>query len=190
MLKEEFEAMTNIFPSDNAYELIQNAYYFFDGDKSAFCEAYRNNNEHLAERIQEEISAKEKKQEEFILSLQNQVQSLKQELEKAMEWKPYRMESHYTDEEYLHLSTASFVEFLSDERAKEILSDWFGFRKESVTIQTELPIYEENRYHKLRKVGSIERKPCYAASDWYYIAFDCAGFQYEVCNDNLYLVSR
>ena len=62
---------------------------------------------------------------------------------------------------------------MSDEKAKDLLYEWYGFAKEKIKIHRTLPRYEVNRHRQLRKVGEIDRAPLYNATDWNYIRFDC-----------------
>ena len=52
MMLEEFEKRTGYFPTLEEYEAIEQAYMSFDGDKDAFCKAYKKNEGGLAEKIQ------------------------------------------------------------------------------------------------------------------------------------------
>lgn len=52
MLIQEFEQRTGYYPSAKEYAVIEQAYYTFDGDKDAFCKAYKGNKDGLAQRIQ------------------------------------------------------------------------------------------------------------------------------------------
>ncbi len=56
MMIEEFEKRTGFYPTLIQYEAIERAYMDFDGDKDAFCKAYKKNANGMAERIQREVN--------------------------------------------------------------------------------------------------------------------------------------
>ena len=56
MMLEEFEKRTGFYPTLVQYEAIERAYMDFDGDKDAFCKAYKKNADGIAERIQREVN--------------------------------------------------------------------------------------------------------------------------------------
>ena len=114
-----------------------------------------------------------------------QVERLTAQLERELEWKEYEMEENVKQEDYENLIKQSDTRYLSDDEAKEILYDWYGFAKEKVTIHNSVPKYEVNRHRQLRRIGDIERRAAYNATDWNYIRFDCGAMTYELHNDNL-----
>ena len=76
---------------------------------------------------------------------------------------------------------------MSDEQAKDLLYNWYGFARDKIKICHNVPVYEVNRHRLLRKVGELDRPPLYNATDWNYIRFDCGCMGYELYNDNLRL---
>ena len=54
MLKEEFEQRTSFYPDQALYSIIEKHYMEFNGDKDAFCKAYKKNADGFAEKIQRE----------------------------------------------------------------------------------------------------------------------------------------
>ncbi len=101
MLLEEFERLTNIYPTPDLYTAIESAYTEFDGDKKAFCKAYQKNEDGIAERVQRratrahfgavhayanDIACRNTE----IENLRQEMERLKAELEKEQEWKPYK----------------------------------------------------------------------------------------------------
>lgn len=111
------------------------------------------------------------------------IERLKQQLEREQEWKPFVDTDNYPQVRYDELRKCGRV--MTDDEAKEILYDWYGFAKEKITIHHSVPKYEVNRHRQLRKVGEIERLPLYEATDWNYIRFDCGCMSYELVNDQL-----
>lgn len=118
---------------------------------------------------------------------EKEIDSLKQQLDAELEWKDYEITENVRQDDYDKLVKQSGTRFLSDEEAKEILYDWFGFAKEKLVIHKTVPVYQINRHHCLRKTGEAERRPVYNATDWNYIRFDCGAVSYELYNDSLKL---
>ncbi len=116
---------------------------------------------------------------------QRSIEQLEKELDQEMEWKPYEMKENVSQEDYNNLMEQSDTRYLTDEEAKKLLYDWYGFASEKVTILNSVPIYEINRHGGIRKVGEVERKAAYNSTDWNYIRFDCGAMTYELYNDTL-----
>lgn len=116
---------------------------------------------------------------------QQLIAQLNQKLDREQEWQDYEMKENVSQSDYDHLVSAMDTRFLTDEEAKDLLYDWFGFAKEKVTIHRSVPTYQINRHRQLRTVGSAERLPAYNATDWNYIRFDCGAMTYELHNDTL-----
>lgn len=99
MTIKEFEKLTGTFPSNNLYTAIEAAYYEYDGDKLAFCAAYKANENSIAERIQsaandmrdDELMGFDKEiytKNEEIKKKDAEITALKKQLEAEQEWKP------------------------------------------------------------------------------------------------------
>lgn len=189
MMREEFEKLTGIYPTAELYAQIEAAYMDFTGDKVAFCNAYKKNEGGLAEQIQrtvdmEQIKA-QRKAAEAAEKYEARIAELEKALEREQEWKPYEDTDNVQQADYTRLQTAGGTRTLTDEEAKALLYDWYGFAKEKIKIHRTIPQYEVNRHRQLRKVGEIDRAPLYNATDWNYIRFDCGCMSYELHNDNL-----
>ena len=52
VLLEEFEALTGFYPSSDLYAEIEKQYSDFDGDKQAFCRAFKKNKNFMASAAQ------------------------------------------------------------------------------------------------------------------------------------------
>lgn len=189
MMIEEFEKRTGYFPTAKEYAAIERAYMASDADKDTFCAAYKKNTDGLAERIQREANIEQAKEDaeaaEAVKKLEKRIAELEARLEREQEWKPYVDTNNYEQERYDELKTAGGTRILTDEEAKDLLYDWYGFAREKVTIYHAIPRYEVNRHRELRQAGEIERLPLYNATDWNYIRFDCGCMTYELVNDEL-----
>lgn len=196
MLKEEFEQRTGIYPSERMYRIIEQYYNNFDGDKDQFCAAYLKNNDNLAVKIQMDAdlqdihAAKEMEQikesyEEQIAELNRTLEKVRHELDVELEWEPYEIPENVSQEDYEELKESSITAIWSDNKAVEFLSSELGFEKERIQIIRTVPVYEIDRQRHYREVGTVERQPLYAATDWNYIRFDCARNQYEYYNGEL-----
>lgn len=189
MMKEEFEKLTGIYPTDALYTQIEAAYMDFKGDKTEFCKAYAKNKDGMAERLQlaADMAAfkADRQHTAEITSRDTEIEQLKKELEHEQEWKPYEMSGNVSQTDYERLAQAGGTEELTDEKAKDLLYDWYGFAKEKITILHTIPKCEVNRHRQLRKVGEIDRRPLYNATDWNYIRFDCGCMSYELHDDDL-----
>ena len=190
----EFENMTGIFIPGDFYDSIEKEYLEFDGDKQAFCKAFKENANGLAEKILFRFALEQEKKrltvEKQMEDLKEQIQQLEAALEREQEWKPYENKFNVSQDAYegLRMMIGKGGRLLSDDEAKDILYKRVGFAKDMVKILHALPVYEINRHRKLREVGKVERDPLYFASDYYYICFECAGATYENRNGNLNII--
>ncbi|MCD7891630.1 MAG: hypothetical protein LUG26_07795 [Ruminococcus sp.] len=114
-----------------------------------------------------------------------EISRLRKQLEKEQEWRPYIDTDNVRQEDYDKLVQQSDTRYLTDDEAKDILYDWYGFSKDKITIHRSIAVLEVNRHRQLRKVGVADRRPTYNATDWNYIRFDCGAMSYELYNDNL-----
>lgn len=189
MMIEEFEARTGYYPSSETYHVIEEEYGQFDGDKDAFCKAFKLNKDGLATRIQRTLNGQRwqrlREEQEEKANLKKQIEDLQRKLDHELEWQPYEMKENTRQADYDHLRAAGRV--MTDEEAKDLLYDWFGFAKEKTTILHSVPTYEINRHGRLRRIGEEERLPLYNATDWNYIRFDCGAMAYELYNDQIVL---
>lgn len=193
MLVKEFVERTGFNPTISEYREIEEAYYTFDGNKDEFCKAF-NVQEAISRRGQRleeaerRIHELEKGRYERLMEAQSQIKRLQAELEKEQEWEPAAKQRTCCPQgEYLDLLKNGKV--LSEEEAKRLIHEEFGFAIDRIAIIQEVNLYEVNRHGYTRISGSLERKPAYAATDWYYIRFNilCASgtHLWEAYNGNL-----
>lgn len=197
MLISEFENLTGIYPSANQYSVIERFYSESKEDKNDFCRAYLMNADCLAERIQIEANKLEQAREQQayveICDLKTKLEEeklkkfeLKIQLDKELDWKPAEHTgTNMKQEDYNKLADSGSAIIPSDEEAIEHLSMLFGFMPEKIQILREVQTFEVNKYNRLRVKDTYQRDPYYAASDWNYIRFDCAGNQWELVNGEL-----
>lgn len=188
MMISEFIERTGFEPTQEEYWEIEEQYYEYAGDKDAFCKQWVENKG--PEKLQRKriLRIEDLKGQLAALTAEKEAEiaKLKKDLEKEQEWKPYVITENVAQEDYEQLIRGG-ARLLTEEEAKDILYDWYGFAKEKVTIINEIPQYEVNRHGRLRKVGTIDRRPAYDATDWHYIRFDCGYMSYELKDDSLRL---
>lgn len=107
------------------------------------------------------------------------------QLDQEMDWQDYEMKENVKQSDYDNLTQAGGTHYLTDDEAKDLLYVWYGFAKEKITIHKEVPTYQINRHGQLRRIGAVDRRPAYNATDWNYVRFDCGLMTYELYNDNL-----
>lgn len=200
MMREEFEQRTGIFVTGTLYEAIERRYIDMDVDKDSFCKQYKSNKNGLAESIQREADmevwkredaenakykALEKELETIKESCEKKVAELQKKLDKELEWKPCSGGTTYEQDRYEKLASCGDTKELTDSEAKSLIYQEFGFAPEKIRIIAEVNTYEANKYHQMRIVDRYARKALYNATDWNYIRFDCAGWQYEMVNGSL-----
>ena len=160
MMLEEFEQRTGFYPTLVQYAAIERAYMDFDGDKDAFCKAYKKNADGIAERIQREVNLATIKQERDqateLARRDAEIERLKKELEREQEWKPYEDTHNITQAQYTDLAESvpsGAVHYMTDAEALDWICSEFGFDRSKVTILHEIDEYEVNRHHQLRRTG-------------------------------------
>lgn len=114
-----------------------------------------------------------------------EIARLRKQLEAEQEWQDYEMDDNVSQSDYDNLAKAAGTRYLTDDEAKDLLYDWFGFAKEKITIHRSVPTYQKNRHNQLRRKGTADRRPAYNSTDWNYIRFDCGACCYELHNDTL-----
>ena len=186
MMLEEFEKRTGFYPTLVQYEAIERAYMDFDGDKDAFCKAYKKNADGIAERIQREVNMAGFKAQNAQAA---EIERLKKELEREQGWKPYEDTRNITQEQYTELAESvpgGAARYMTDAEAVDWVCSEFGFDRSKVTILHEVSEYEINRHHQLRRTGKkIDRRPVYCATDYHYIRFNVGRNWWECWNGQL-----
>ncbi len=187
MMLEEFEQRTGFYPTLAQYAAIERAYMEFDGDKDAFCKAYKKNADGMAERIQREVNLdtikKEREQADELTRRDAEIERLKKELEREQEWKPYEDTHNIPQAQYTELVESvpsGAAHYMTDDEAMDWICDEFGFERSKITILHEVDEYEINRHRQLRRTGKkIDRRPIYCATDYHYIRFNVGRGQWQ-----------
>lgn len=198
MMIQEFEALTGFYPTQDLYYTIEDAYIESDLDKYAFCKAYKNNENGMAEAITRRtsaarIAADDKAQKDIakrISTLEAKVELLKTQLDREQEWRPYDDTQNVSQADYETLAKGAEnrirSHYMTDEEAIQWICDEFDFDPAKVTILHEIDEYEVNRHNQLRKTGrKIDRRPVYCATDYHYIRFNTRCRYYECWNGEL-----
>lgn len=194
MLREEFEKLTGMYPTSRLYRYIENAYIDFDGDKVAFCNAYKENKNSLAETIRNQIEDDMYYADNYALKTENmlkkEITRLQAALEKEQEWTIYESSSNVKHSDYEILAkraeTGRYSHYMTDEEAIEWICNEFDFDPGKITILHDIDEYEINRHRQLRETGrKIDRRPVYCATDYYYIRFNTTRWSYEAWNGML-----
>jgi len=196
MMIQEFESRTGFYPSQGLYSFIEAAYMESNLDKDAFCNAYKQNENGMADAIARKTSiAKmiasdkaEKENVEKISGLEKEVERLKAQLNREQEWKIYDGDRNVKQDDYERLASSvpNAAYYMTDEEAKDWICSEFDFDRDKIIILHEIDEYEINRHRQLRKTGrKIDRRPVYCATDYHYIRFNTSRWYYEVWNDTL-----
>ncbi|MBW7573161.1 hypothetical protein [Caproiciproducens faecalis] len=196
MMIQEFESRTGFYPSQDLYSFIEAAYMESNLDKDAFCNAYKQNENGMADAIARKASiAKitasdkaEKENVEKISGLEKEVERLKAQLDREQEWKLYDGDRNVKQDDYERLASSvpNTAYYMTDEEAKDWICSEFDFDRDKITILHEIDEYEINRHRQVRKTGrKIDRRPVYCATDYHYIRFNTSHWYYEVWNDTL-----
>lgn len=187
MMMQEFEQRTGFFPTLAMYEVVERAYSAFDGDKDAFCEAYKANADGLAEWVQREANMSDlmvkTEHAAEIAHRDAENKRLKKKLEREQEWKPYDMPPNVSPEQYAKLAervSNGGAHYMTDDEALDWVCGEFGFDRSQVTILHEVDEYEINRHNQLRQTGrKLDRRPIYCAADYHYIRFNTGSGEWQ-----------
>lgn len=206
MMLEEFEQRTGFYPTLLQYAAIERAYTDFNGDKDAFCKAYKKNADGIAELIQREANrdvlrledkqaAEITRRDDEITRLGAEIERLKKQLDRELEWKPTEScGTNMSQDRYEDLMASctgghGVPHVMSEIEAKQLVAEEFGFNPERIEIVTTVHTYEVNKYHQLRKAATYTRQPLYDATDWNYVRFNVRGagatWCYEMVNGDL-----
>ena len=134
MMIQEFETLTGLTVTPNEYDTIEQMYYEFDGDKREFCKDFMANNRiiEVLRMIATDFEAQKAEALSDLHIANEKIRRLEAALDRELEWQPYVDPNNYQQADYDHLRSAGRV--MTDDEAKDLLYDWFGFAREKVTI--------------------------------------------------------
>ena len=197
MTIKEFTERTGFYPTYEHYKFIEKSYMDFDGDKDAFCKAYKANENGLAERIaraadrdfEKKAEAGKKayaRMEERIARQAYIINDLQSQLDAELEWTPCKdAGTRMTQRDYVKLREDRFTKTMTDEEAANFIAEELGFKAERVKIIRKAETYEVNKHRRMRVAETYEREPLYESTDWNYVRFDVYGMTYEYVNGQL-----
>lgn len=199
---KEFTERTGFYPTYEHYKFIEKSYMDFDGDKDAFCKAFRENTDGIAEKITREVERFVEEQtelgmhehdamEERLNAQQKEIEKLKAQLDAELEWTPCKdAGTRMTQRDYVKLKEDVFTKTMTDEEAANFIAEELGFNAERVKIIHTVETFEVNKHRRMRVAESYDREPYYASTDWNYVRFDVNGIEYEYINGQLELYCR
>lgn len=198
MMMSEFIDRTGFEPTASEYAKIEEAYYDFDGDKDAFCNAFVKDGgekkickaraDEIA-RLRGQMLETEMQYKKDVADRDRRIEELTADLDRELEWKPSTgTGTNMSQSDYDHLARSGWQ--MTDEEAKAFIAGECGFNPEKIRILHEASTYDVNKHLRLRKFGTFDRAPVYESTDWNYIRFDCAYFMYEMVNGELRFYCR
>lgn len=202
MTIKEFTQRTGFYPTYEHYKFIEKSYMNFDGDKDAFCKAFRENTDGIAEKITREVERFIEEQtelgmhehdamEERIARQADIINDLQTKLDAELEWTPCKdAGTRMTQRDYVKLREDGFTKTMTDEEAANFIAEELGFNAERVKIIRKAETYEVNKHHRMRVAETYEREPLYESTDWNYVRFNVNGVEYEYVNGQLELYCR
>lgn len=202
MTIKEFTERTGFYPTYEHYKFIEKSYMDFDGDKDAFCKAYKANENGLAEKITREVERFVEEQtelgmhehdamEERLNAQQKEIEKLKAQLDAELEWTPCKdAGTRMTQRDYVMLKEDKFTKTMTDEEAANFIAEELGFNAERVRIIRKTETYEVNKHRRMRVAETYEREPLYSSTDWNYVRFDVNGIEYEYINGQIVMYCR
>lgn len=136
-------------------------------------------------RAGEYYAAEEEKLRAELEQAKNENKSLKEELDKELEWKDCpNMGTQMSQTDYERLRESG--EKLTESQAKELIAEEFGFDPEKITIITSVNTYESNKHWRTRVKETYVRAPVNCSTDWNYIRFNCSNWFYEMIDGQLH----
>ncbi len=204
MMMSEFIERTGFQPLPFEYAKIEEAYYNFDGDKDAFCKAFvqadgekKVYQARAAEidRLNGKILEMDRDSKRDSEVYEKRITDLQAQLDKELEWKPSEgTGTNMTQADYESLLACCTGDHgdphvMSEDEARMLVAEEFGFNPERVEIVTTVHTYEVNKHHLLRKAATYTRRPLYNATDWNYVRFNVRGagctWMYEMVGGEL-----
>lgn len=199
---KEFTERTGFYPTYEHYKFIEKSYMDFDGDKDAFCKAYRTNENGLAEKITREVERFVEDQtelgmhehdamEERIARQAGIINDLQAQLDAELEWTTCKNAgTQMAQRDYVKLREDSFTKVMTDEEAANFIAEELGFNVKRVKIIHTVETFEVNKHRRMRVAETYERESLYESTDWNYVRFDVNGIEYEYIDGQLEMYCR
>lgn len=199
---KEFTERTGFYPTYEHYKYIEKSYMDFDGDKDAFCKAYKANENGLAEKITREVERFVEEQtelgmhehdamEERIARQAGIINDLQAQLDAELEWTPCKdAGTRMTQRDYVKLREDSFTKVMTDEEAANFIAEELGFNVKKVKVIHTVETFEVNKHRRMRVAETYEREPLYSSTDWNYVRFNVNGIEYEYIDGQLEMYCR
>lgn len=199
---KEFTERTGFYPTYEHYKFIEKSYMDFDGDKDAFCKAYKANENGLAEKITREVERYIEDQtelgmhehdamEERIARQAGIINDLQAQLDAELEWTASKSAgTQMTQRDYVKLREDSFTKTMTDEEAANFIAEELGFNAERVKIIHTVETFEVNKHRRMRVAETYDREPLYSSTDWNYVRFNVNGIEYEYIDGQLEMYCR
>ena len=200
MMLSEFVERTGFEPMPTEYAKIEEAYYSFKGDKDAFCKAFVDGDGEKKiyqaraaeiDRLNGKILELDKSIQQSSADYERQLATLRAQLDKELEWKPYEFSQNISQAQYAELVegiSGGSARYMTDDEALDWVCREFGFDRSHVTILHEIDEQEINRHNLCRASGrKIDRRPVYCATDYHYIRFNAGrgAWQWEAWNGQM-----
>lgn len=199
---KEFTERTGFYPTYEHYKFIEKSYMDFDGDKDAFCKAYKANENGLAEKITREVERyiedqtelgmhEQDAMEERIARQAGIINDLQAQLDAELEWTASKSAgTQMTQRDYVKLREDSFTKTMTDEEAANFIAEELGFNAERVKIIHTVETFEVNKHRRMRVAETYDREPLYSSTDWNYVRFNVNGIEYEYIDGQLEMYCR
>ncbi len=173
MTLQEFTDRTGFYPDKMLFEEIE---AHRRGDVDAFCKAYKENANGLAEKIQHKADVVYTE----MLNLNRLAARLRKTVKALtgrLEWKPANLGTNLDQYDYEDLaedctSMDGELKAMSESEAKRLVAEEFGFSADKVEIVEAVHDYEINIHGDLRESAEYRRLPLYESADRNYIRFD------------------
>lgn len=124
----------------------------------------------------------------IIDALKAEKQRLEEELDRLAEWEPTKdCGTQMSEKDYQQLKNTGCSNELTDDEAKTLVEEEFGFAPRHVEIIRTVKTYKKSeRLGRYEVDEEFERVPLNCSTDWNYIRFNCAGWCYEMIDGQLY----
>lgn len=195
MTIHEFITLTGVYPSWLHWTVINRAYNESQLDKQEWCAAYAANKDgmaHLIARLSDKEYEERARNQEIelknargeIAHLREQLEKVKAQLDRELEWHPATgIGTNMSEHEYQLL--ADDTPPMSELDAIRRITQECGFDMACIELVPTVETFDKNKYGKCRVSGSYSRLPVWASTDWNYIRFDVCDNQWEIVNGEL-----